>query len=132
MACRWLVMFLTQVCQCWLLSPLAPPADIQMYCDPPTAQIAHPQDAADDVSSQAVKHKNLPYGLPICVQDWRRPGDYSIQGSRLECGFVVRLGGYMVEIQYALDRGFPLSAGAALQAHRGDTDLLGGHEGNGR
>jgi hypothetical protein len=51
---------------------------VHVHCDPPCSQIANPQHAADDIPSQVVKHQNLPYRVPILIQDRDRRRGYLV------------------------------------------------------
>jgi hypothetical protein len=54
--------------------------------DPPSAKVVHTKHAADDISSHAVEHQDLPDGIAILVQDWGGMRDEAVGGGRVLLG----------------------------------------------
>lgn len=80
-----------------------------MYCDPPTPQVVHSQNTADDISSQIVKHQNFPNWFSIRVQYRSRLRSDPIRGRAV----VREVGGVwlgIVEVENALNGRFVESA----------------------
>jgi hypothetical protein len=72
-----------------------------MHCHTPRSQIIDSKHAADDISTQIIKHQDFPYGIPI----WRQDG---CRGYGEPCGrrlVVVVLGLFRiaVQVQHALN-----------------------------
>lgn len=43
----------------------------QVYCNTETAKVIDPQDTTNYISAQVIEHEDLPYGVPIGVQEGR-------------------------------------------------------------
>jgi hypothetical protein len=100
---------------------------IQVYCDPPTSQVIHLQNTADHVSSQVIKHKDLPYRLTILIED-RSGLWYQSIGCSRAIGEIERVYLRPIEVEHSLYRGCTCVSDAVAVEIPRPTHLLGGHE----
>lgn len=81
-----------------------------MYCNPPAPQIVYSQHTADDIPTQVVKDKDLPYWIPIRAQDWRSRRYEAIGRGRVVVIYPIDRRG-TIEIEDFLQRSYRLSVG---------------------